>query len=62
MNALTHTLNLDNYWPNEIIELHKQGLITIAEIKASGRIQDSFGNLLAEYVREQVNNEKTKAV
>jgi hypothetical protein len=59
---LKYSINLDNYYPLEIIELHKQGLISIEEIKASGRIRDSFGNDLAEYVRDVINNEVTRVV
>lgn len=55
-------LNLDKYWPSEIIAMHKQGLVSLAEIIASGRHINAFGDELANYVWQasKLDGDKTE--
>jgi len=53
-------LNLDSISPGTIIELHKQGVLTIQEIIDSKRMNSEFGNTLKEYVYEMTSLAKAK--
>ena len=50
---ITTQINLDNYFPSDIIELHQKGIITLEEILLSGRIYSTFGTELRMYVKSQ---------
>jgi hypothetical protein len=48
--GVTYKLNLDQFSPSDVIELHQQGIITMDEIIESGRPWNTFGDELKEYV------------
>lgn len=50
-------LNLDNYSPIDIINFYNKGIITLEEIKDSGRLQTCFSNELFDFI---CNIEKTQ--
>lgn len=50
---ITLKINLDGYFPNEIIDLHQQGIVTLDEIVASGCIHSCFGPKLSDYAYSQ---------
>lgn len=56
-------INLDKYFPSEIIAMHKQGLITLAEIINSRRHITAFGDELREYIWQssKLDGDKTLA-
>lgn len=47
---MDYTINLDGYTPSDIIDLHRQGLITLTEIEQSGCVYSEFNSDLAQYV------------
>ena len=52
---VVYTLNLDSISPGTIIELHKQGVLTIQEIIESKRMYSEFGDTLKNYVYEMTS-------
>lgn len=50
MDDIKTKINLDRFWPSEIIAMHQQGLVSLAEIIASRRHLTAFGPELATYV------------
>jgi hypothetical protein len=53
-------LNLDQYSPLDIIEWHKQGILTMDEIIESGRMNTTFGDDLRNYVYEWTSMRKAR--
>ena len=53
-------INLDHYYPSEIIELHKGGLITLQEIIDSKVAYDHFGSELTQYIKQTKLDNLTK--
>ena len=60
--GVTYKLNLDQFSPSEVIDLHKQGVLTMDEIIESGRPWNTFGDELKEYVYEQTSMRNAKAL
>lgn len=60
MTVQVTNLNLDIYNPFEIIQMHKDGLITLAEIRRTGVAHRCFTNILAEYIGEKLEEESGK--
>ena len=52
-------INLDRYYPSEIIELHKGGLITLQEIIDSKVGYDHFDSL-TQYIKQTKLDNLTK--
>lgn len=50
-------IDLNRYMPCEIIDFHKQGLITMEEIIHSGRQNTEFGSELRNYIRAHADSE-----
>ena len=61
---ISYKLDLDRYQVMEIIEMVEQGVLTAAEVKASGRCNSEFGDILKTYVRMKIKQDgtATKAV
>jgi hypothetical protein len=47
---VTYDLNLTGYWPDELILLYQDGLISEEEIRKVSL--NYFGNILSSYIRE----------
>lgn len=47
---IEYKISLDRYSPSQLIELHKDGVISFSELKASGRYYTAFGPELADYI------------
>jgi len=47
------SIELDHLYPNDIIELHRSGIISLAEIAATDCIHKEFGDILKDYVSLQ---------
>ena len=50
MNKVFISVNLDNYYPLDIIELYYQNLITLDEVILSRRWVDEIGNDLKQLI------------
>lgn len=50
-------IDLSRYMPSEIIDFHKNGLVTMEEIIHSGRQNTEFGSELKNYIRDHVDAE-----
>lgn len=59
--TITHEINLDGIFPKDIIDLHQQGVITIAEIVASGRHYSCFTDDLRIYVAKHLKIQEKRA-
>jgi len=55
MYEVEYTLDLNHLSPADIIELHQQGILTMNEIIASGRMNSEFGDTLRNYVYERTS-------
>ena len=56
------SINLDRYNTEQIINLYKQGVISIKEIKNSGRIRTLFSDDLAKFVHDQEKKVKASMI
>lgn len=52
-------IDLTMLWPRQVIALYDQGVITLAEIRASGAADRCFGPGLADWLYERLNEEET---
>lgn len=59
-NEVKCTLDLGPYGPDEIIDWHKQGILTLEEIIDSGRMWSEFGDTLKNYVYECTSMRRAK--
>lgn len=58
--SISYTLDLDQFFPKDIIGLHQNGVITLEEILASDWNHREFGDLLQNYVYNQLKLQAKK--
>ena len=61
-NEIKYKLDLSRYSPQDIIDWHKQGILTMQEIIESGRMNSEFGDTLKNYVYECTSISKAKEI